>query len=772
MSNEKLNAAQNENKDTQVSVDTSHVKNSAEITHDYWLMSQRMEHGSFYKYLEALRDPKTREFLYDCVLSIDFGHGETVAYAMIVEQNLENILKGERTSFGELLSPKISAFLGGKVLKDKKIIYFDKVNPEKSLKFELKEIILEDKKTVIPTMIGFEDGKPFIGNDAKYKPEFYQHFKRYPGEKSTDGEPTGNWSDKASSDKDITYKQLMYKYFKKVFRNIRKYNDRRIDEAFEKGRLLLCVGCPASNNWIEPEQQEKFTKLVSEATGNPHVAVVPESTAALMTGMLRGNHTRQKNKNQKVNIGEGIAIFDFGSSTIDFTYIKPGGIIITKSILLGGYDIDELILEAALKNINAALKNEGKEEKDWSKADEINSREKSLLAAREAKETYYNNPGSNEKLYVFDIPININRDFIVNKVWSSYEGQKLLNDCRTFIQSCYDAVVTAYGCANVLVCGGTAKVTEFEEIVKGVFKTSKFIPYGDTTFCVAEGLCLMKKIEYIGQLYSEKYREQTYMLAEYIYYEKIMKIAASKLAPIVIEKIIPIIDSAMATDTIMTDEDFKDKAYVAISGSGEYKNCMDDISDAIYDCLEGFSTDGGDKGYLNECRERAYEIATNIYEKDFGFVLSLSSSPKVVGNIAQNPYQKAIQQTLVDLLYSKNFIRVMSWIVKQINYSPFPVKTTSMNEKKAAQDMMMNFRSKLGFLGFDKIKQKELSRFIAETTDNSFEDRLAKDLAREFKEDYFLNTEISKYFKLNAEAVLGKVMLYVYDNPPKVLDEQ
>ncbi|MBR6619565.1 MAG: hypothetical protein IKK85_04420 [Clostridia bacterium] len=778
MANEELITTQNEGKDSQVTGNIQQAENSAEITHDYWLMTQRMESGSFYKSLEAFRDSETKEFLYDCILSIDFGHGETVAYAMLVEQFRENILKGEKDSLSDMLHPKITNFLDAKFSKDEKKIYFGRIEPEKSLKFDPKEMILEDKKTVIPTMLGFENEKTFIGKDAKCKPEFYQHFKRYPGEKSADGMPTGNWSDNASPDaeKEITYKSLMYEYFKKVFHNIKKYNDRRIEEAFEKGRLLICVGCPTSNNWLEPEQQKKFAKLVSEATGNPHVAVVPESTAALMTGMLCGNHTRQKNKNQKVNIGEGIAIFDFGSSTIDFTYIKPGGIIITKSILLGGYNIDEQILDEALKSINAELKRKGEEEKDWDKAEEINCKEKHLIAAREAKETYYDNPGSNEKIHVFDMPVYINKSFMDNKVWgknegSAHEGQQLLDKCRAFIQSCYDAVDTAYGCANVLICGGTAKVTEFEEIVEDVFKNSKFIPYGDTTFCVAEGLCLMKKIEYIGQLYSEKYRDQTRMLAEYVYYEKVLKIAASKLAPIVIDKIMPIIDNGLATNATMTDEEFKDKAYEAITGGSEYTDCMDDISEAIYDCLEGGSADDGDKGYLNECRYRAYEIAENIYEKDFDFVLTLSNSPKVIGNTAKNPYEKAIQQALVDLLYSKEFIWVMSWIVKRIiNLQamdlPVPVKTTSINAKKAAQDMLMNIRQKTHL---NSINKKKLWKFAGTTINDSFEDRLAKDLAREFKEDYFLSTEIKKYFELNAEAILGKVMLYVYDNPPKEL---
>lgn len=759
MSNEKLVTTSPEaESDIQASGNTQQTppsEKSAEIAHNYWLMSQPFKRGKFYELLKELKNDN-REFVYDCVLALDFGAGQTAACALFAEHL--KISAGEK--FGEWFTAKFEP--------DKY-----KLDPDKYLNFStIKLDFVDSTASVIPTMIGFKDGEVIIGKDAKNADEFYQHFKRYPGEKSENGELTGNWSDPASDSK--TYKDLMLDYFREVFRQIIYGNDPRIKESLVKGKMLICVGCPTSKEWLGSESQKKFKNLIRKAVepvcrevaqetesknkAEIHVAVVAESTASLMTGMLSSNYTRSKYINKETDIGKGILIVDMGSLTIDVSYIKAGSIIITDSITLGGYEVDERILNAALEMLKISR---GDLEKYGADNGINNYAEKCLIKMRELKEIFYDSGRTHaDDGSVSGKSFNFNKNFMDNEVWGKdkdddHPGQLLLERLRSFINKFYTAVKD-YGCDTVIVSGGTGKVDEFREVIESVFHESDFIPYENTSLCVAEGLCLMKKIEYTGQLYLEKYINATKVLA-INQYKETMKNASKMLAPIVTDNIKYVTEALIKNDKTVTDKEFINEVEKTIIKTPEYSNCMDKISKAMVPCLNEFKT---------KCRIEAAKVADGIYKKDFSFVVNPSDSVTIVKNDSKSPYEIAVRQALVNLIFNRIIILITAkgtkYLGKVVESSIIRIPTYS--HKKFVQDKLMNARDKLGY----DISPKKLSEFLVKLYSSDYLKDLETDLNTELQEGFYY-TEIESYFELNAEAVLGKVMLQVYDSPPKEL---
>ncbi len=705
----------------------------AEIPHNYWLMTEKLKNNDFYEILKEVRNPldwnQQYIFKYNGVLGIDFGHGETTAY--FLSWNSEKIKK----KFFKKAGPTIEA--------------------DVKIDFESRRVPITEKNEKIHTMIAFNKGATIIGEDAKGYPDFYQHFKKHPDETKDE-----NWSDKAPGGK-YSYKELMSKFFKEVFRSILE-NDKNIKDIYEKGKLMVCIGCPASNEWLNPDSQNKFKNLVSEAIADPenkiptpYITIVPESTAALMAGMFNGKTTdnESEGKTNKINICKGIAVFDIGSSTIDFTYILPGKIIITKSKLWGGYNIDQLFL-------NAALNSKGLEQNQVS-----NNIDKLRIAVREIKETYYDH--GDKEIYNDEIiievkenkkleKIEINKAFIENEVWGinkgvDHEGQKLLKKFSDFILECFHAVEYKE-CGSVFISGGTGKVTEVSDIIKEIFGIEP-LPHPDRSYCVAEGLCLMKKIEILVQSFLQEYHGRAYGQATACY-DKILRYAVDNMVPLIIEKLFPAIEDAINSGKPIKDNDFKTLIKEKIENDSS--DCMKVFSDAIGKILNE---------YRNNFYAYANQISATIYDNDFKFEMNLSDNVVIQSNGAENPYNIAISQMLADLLYSKRFIELISSIYSLM---PFAKTTDPKAAKKIIQDGLLKFREEHKW---DEIQSKKLYSFLSKAEKKGFEKEANKNLYTSFKNEYVLKEEITDYLMLNAEAILGKVMFYVYDNKPEILDE-
>ncbi len=119
---------------------------------------------------------------------------------------------------------------------------------------------------------------------------------------------------------------------------------------------MITVGCPASTDWTSRDAMEKYRELVQEATGCDHVVVLPESTAAIISAILKpetkSDSTEEipetkSDATKKIDYEKGIAILDAGASTIDFTFVLLGKVLITMSMSIGGHRLDEMMLETA-----------------------------------------------------------------------------------------------------------------------------------------------------------------------------------------------------------------------------------------------------------------------------------------------------------------------------------------------------------------------------------------------------------------------------------------
>ncbi len=108
-------------------------------------------------------------------------------------------------------------------------------------------------------------------------------------------------------------------------------------------KCAIYVGCPSDILWTCDDSIKKYEDLIRTATGIDEVHVVPESTAAILSMISKMPANALQN---------GICVFDFGSSTADFTYIKliaSGKILIETSWTLGASAIEDNIISKALK---------------------------------------------------------------------------------------------------------------------------------------------------------------------------------------------------------------------------------------------------------------------------------------------------------------------------------------------------------------------------------------------------------------------------------------
>ncbi len=249
--------------------------------------------------------------------------------------------------------------------------------------------------------IGYKD----VSSEAGI--ECVSNFKRCP--------PWGlakeDWlSDNLSMISPKPFRDNMETFIAKLWENI--YTQASVDAGVLKGlskeQIAVYVGCPSSESWNLPSQKSQYKALIQKATGMPNVAVVPESTAGICRTIREFGTT--------VDLSDRIAVLDFGSSTLDLTYIENGRIAAEKSWTLGAYKIEYQmfykICEVLIEQTQAELDHfsnmddipnkgllvylEERKERllnrlEWLNNAMINSPSGSLLLdiRKKAKETYY-----------------------------------------------------------------------------------------------------------------------------------------------------------------------------------------------------------------------------------------------------------------------------------------------------------------------------------------------------------------------------------------------
>lgn len=679
---------------------TVQTDSQAKIEHNYWLMTQKLQNGDFYNLLNKLRDKKTNNFLFDTVLAIDFGHGETAAYT----------LKWEAYDYKE-------GFFTKAARKSLKIIA-----PDKDFDFHPCPATIIEGKSKIPTMISFGVGKKVIGKDACNGDVFFQQFKKHPGENS--------WLKYKNNNavrlggimpaKKYTHKEIIEAFIKEVYKHILE-NNADIKAADDENRLFVCIGCPASKDWLNPEAKKEFEDLIHNITGKDNFAVIPESNAALMTRMLKDNNAilkDEKGKTIKLDLNKGIAIFDLGSSTIDFTYLLPGKRFITNSLRKGGAEIDKIIYKKGLESKGLTIDDIATAPTEVYGS---NYSEKVLVDVRFAKEAFYK-PNSNRKVGkpvpVLETNFRVN-DELMKEVWSSVSGKALLEDCKGFFDTCY-AAVNSYGCSNVLICGGTGNVTELVEKIRQVFKNSKIHPFKDPSTSVAQGLCLTKKLEIMGQPYFKEYIENAEKLSKETYNTVIEKISEI-IVPEIVNCLMPVIDGL--DEKTIAPKELEEKIEKELGCYLNFNNpnsCMAAVSNAIINNMGSFT---------KKINDRINRISSDIYRDDYIFEFK----PEEIVIDAEddtNPYKIAIEQMISDLLFGKGFIGSLTELI---------VKTFNL-----------------------KVSSKKIPKKIGKKNTQNV---LTENICSELSKKRFLYDEITNYFMLCAEASLGKAMLYVFDNP-------
>ena len=228
---------------------------------------------------------------YDVIVGLDFGHGETVAYVCYFE--LDNTTGKKNPAY--------------------RIVMMD-----------------HNDSTPIPTYIHYDaSGSVVIGKNAADHLDFFQHFKQSPTRWDT---PVGG----------RTARELMRDFIGTLWHSILLY-DEKVKEGADKNSLLLAVGCPSGGDWTTEKSMAEYGELVREATGCKRVEIFPESAAAIMA-----NIQSAVERKQPWHTDRGVAIYDFGSSTLDFTYVLMGKVIFNLSVDLGGSQIDEAMLRKLL----------------------------------------------------------------------------------------------------------------------------------------------------------------------------------------------------------------------------------------------------------------------------------------------------------------------------------------------------------------------------------------------------------------------------------------
>lgn len=332
-----------------------------------------------------------------------------------------------------------------------------------------------DESSVIPTQFSEKEGRVILG-DVSGK-QSYMYFKRNPSELSegVKCEYTGE-----------ECKVLIQKYITQVINNIEALNAELTGK-----EILYIVGCPSGGEWLKNDNDVRYAEILSEKNGRD-IVVLHESRAALIKVKKERSITLSK--------GEGIFVFDFGSSTSDWTfmYLDDDGILrmMDGTDNLGAKLIDEKIMNLILKENNVS----------YSDIDKIMKHRSDTIHAKELGFDGYGNDDFDNNILVYTrkngevivhnvLPAYLEKvtgeaEVCYNTVDDSVKGswQKLL---RCFMQSAYDKVRKALpgiGIKNIMLTGGASKMYFIKQMAEKVFEGVSVILDTVPSVSVSKGL--------------------------------------------------------------------------------------------------------------------------------------------------------------------------------------------------------------------------------------------------------------------------------------------
>lgn len=339
----------------------------------------------------------------------------------------------------------------------------------------------------LPTYISYTADGIVFGHEAAKDLQFIQHFKTSPTE----------WDKKPDSVHSC--RDLMHDYLSRLWENICRYNT-ELRPAQAAGRLLVVVGCPAATQWISHQSRKAYQELVTEATGCAHSFIMPESNAAIMAAIHGAT----------LNLSRGVAIYDIGSSTLDFTYVLMGKVLISRSLDIGGMKLDR----AMLRKILADNQMTEQDIPDGQLADV-------LAQVRKLKERYFPAqtplPPSTIPLLAVnedgeaipgcysgrELKVQIDEAFMtavltadteMDMKQADYEDLSWLQCVEKFFRYS-EGRIGNRPCGTVILTGGTSLIPAVQEAARSIYGVAAVRPVEDPSVSVAMGLCLARGLE-------------------------------------------------------------------------------------------------------------------------------------------------------------------------------------------------------------------------------------------------------------------------------------
>lgn len=592
--------------------------------------------------------------------------------------------------------------------------------------------------------------------------------------------PPRDWTDDLANGK--KYGDAIRDYLTELWKRVLLYDQGReetsIKKALKDGRLLVAMGCPASSDWTDPEPARKLRDLIGSITGCDKVVIMPEPKAALMSPIAnagKASDAWKKRLTELMTTGHGVCIYDLGSSTIDFTYVRMGRLLITSSIRLGGSDLDKGMLKK--------VENDWKADSDWVLSKDPNMRDEYSLRLRLAKEECYRGirqavllqcEGRNDKTETSDEPIVITPKFMEAVVNAPIDGgaswyQRVLK----FFEDTHADVVTNLGSeldksgfnGLIILTGGTSQVTEVRQICQQVWNATEEKPFEgnsrvdqkphtvytilpDPSSSVAMGLAFAKSTECeaaakmpvirseLLSLYNGAYQQYILNLSQYcaLSVYKCFEIAAKKLDDGNEHMIDDIVNATM-------------------KNIGEFGCFSDDYMQKIMGTLLGT---GDANGKLAVCQKSIIDKVNVLSQDIYGGQLNgrIALPPMNLSGDVRYYLSGAVSSVVVDKITDKimnsifGYLAVLDavlWIFR--NYGE-PTLIDKQKQKPLTTKQIKKVVEKLS----------EKKDPIVKRAAKSVKSLLTDMDPAEMKDPYF------RMLDAQLEVALGKVLFLVYDN--------
>ncbi len=618
--------------------------------------------------------------------------------------------------------------------------------------------------TAIPSMIAFtQKGMPVIGFRARERKIFNSCFKTPPSMWNAEDERKRNT---------FTSKELTKAFILQLFKQILEFNslpEKNFDvkKAYEDKKLLICVGCPASPDWMQQQYRDEYRRVISDACDIDieSVYVLPESTAAVMSVVGESSGATEK----RIDITQGICIFDLGAVSADITHIVPGKRITTYSFLLGGQDIDKQMLEKLLCDsgvkktaippeqipfILSVLK-EQKESfyengtvsrgliKLWEKAEDGSFIDSDTALTYTVDEAFMND--------VLDRPIP-SRGMSLAEAFENELKTKVLMPLRN----------GSYDCSKLIVSGGTGKVTRFRDIIKDFFGENITDIDMDPEKRVSRGLCDMKRFEISGADAIKAYREAERLAAERafpVFTDKfcawvtsiVTKHVSDSVSQYVKKDVDRVEISELCSDII--DRCRKDDN---LAGAGMHSQ----IASIIGQCAVPF---------IKTMTAEADKLSQRIYKSSIITVQASNITKQLSdSSVITEKIQPAVS-ALWDKSLSNGIILIIAFIALMVLGVINPLLPIVAVGLLMADTVISQHRGKRSIIEYlnDReiyIPKKALKLYNPEKMqDGKIYRKIEKHLKKELSEQSQLKELLNEILTTQSEIILGKLLLQVFD---------